>query len=174
MALFLTPVGACETRAYICDIRLEIKDERNSLGGFCFTHSSVCRHFQCWRPLCDLARRLARVELGAKSNVSDDASRADFTHRSRGNFGACLPTHRAGGLAARNRQRAGLYRALDSFVAVLGSAIVGIYRGVFKVCSAGGGDLETGAARNDPHYETLVLAWLLRHLWLLMPAKIRA
>jgi hypothetical protein len=57
-------------------------------------------------------------------------------------------------------------------VAVLGSAVLGIYRGVFKICCAGGGDLEIGATGLSD-YETLVQTWLSRHLWLLMPASIR-
>jgi hypothetical protein len=61
---------------------------------------------------------------------------------------------------------------LDSFVAVLGSAVLGIYRGVFKICSAGGGDLETVASRHS-NFKTLVLTWLSQHLWLLMRASIR-
>jgi hypothetical protein len=102
-----------------------------------------------------MVRCMAKVGLGTKSNISDGALGADFIYRGGGNFGGCLPAHVAGGLATRNRQRGGLYWALDSFVAVLGSAVLGIYLGVFKICCAGGGDLEIGAAgRSD--YETLV------------------
>ena len=57
-------------------------------------------------------------------------------------------------------------------MAILGSAILGIYRGVFKVCGAGGGDLEIGTSR-PPSFKALVWTWLSRHLWLLMPASIR-